>query len=177
MNTFGSIRKPDPGMLRQALGRFVTGVAVIATRDDQGNMVGLTANSFTPVSTHAGLLLWSLSSKSRSLLAFTRSAEFVINVLADDQLAVSRQMSAPIENRFHGIQWRPGEVSALPIIDGCASWFECRKISQYQGGDHQMFVGKVTNWHVGERRPLLYFAGTYAYPKPANGSSDRATDA
>ena len=155
---------PDVRLLRQSLGRFVTGVTVVATRDDEGNMVGLTANSFTPLSTQSGLLLWSLANKSRSLLAFTKSAEFVVNVLADDQLGVSRQMSAPVENRFAGVQWEAGEVSGLPIIAGCAAWFECRKVTQYQGGDHQIFVGKVTNCHFSDCRPLLYFAGNYAYP-------------
>ena len=52
---------PDVRLLRQSLGRFVTGVTVVATRDDEGNMVGLTANSFTPLSTQSGLLLWNFA--------------------------------------------------------------------------------------------------------------------
>jgi len=171
------MNKPDIRLLRQTLGRFVTGVTVVATRDDEGNMVGLTVNSFTPLSPQSGLLLWSLANKSRSLLAFTKSAEFVVNVLADDQLGVSRQMSAPVENRFAGVEWQAGEVSGLPIIDGCAAWFECRKVTQYQGGDHQIFVGKVTNCHFADKRPLLYFAGNYAYPAapvvPAQAGTQR----
>lgn len=155
--------KPDVRLLRQTLGRFVTGVTVVATRDEEGNMVGLTANSFTPVSTHCGLLLWSLANKSRSLLAFTKAADFVVNVLAEDQVAVSRLMSAPVENRFAGLQWVGGEMTGLPIIEGCAAWFECRKVTQYQGGDHQIFIGRVANCAVSDRRPLLYFAGNYAY--------------
>ena len=167
-----SPHKPDVRLLRQSLGRFVTGVTVIVTRDDEGNLIGLTANSFTPLSTKGGLLLWSLANKSRSLLAFTRSTEFVVNVLADDQLAVSRQMSAPVENRFAGVQWDAGEVSGLPVFAGCAAWFECRKVTQYQGGDHQIFIGKVTNCQFSERRPLLYFAGNYAIPKSPHHQED-----
>jgi len=65
----------------------------------------------------------------------------------------------------------------LPIIAGCAAWFECRKVTQYQGGDHQIFVGKVTNCQCSDRRPLLYFAGNYAYPRapvvPAEAGTQR----
>ena len=55
-------------------------------------------------------------------------------------------------------------MTGLPIIAGCAAWFECRKVTQYQGGDHQVFIGRVTNCAVTDRRPLLYFAGNYAFP-------------
>lgn len=159
----------DVRLLRQTLGRFVTGVTVIATRDHEGNMVGLTVNSFTPVSAQGGLVLWSLANKSRSLLAFTHAADFVVNVLAEDQLAVSRQMCAPVENRFSDVQWEAGVVTGLPIIAGCAAWFECRKLTQHQGGDHQIFIGRVTNCATADRRPLLYFAGDYAVPAPRQG--------
>jgi len=150
-------------MLRQALGRFVTGVTVVATRGEANRMVGLTANSFTPVSTHAGLLLWSLATTSRNLVAFMHSDEFVVSVLAADQREVSRTMASSIEDRFANVRWRPGEVSGLPIVDCCSAWFECRKVAHYQRGDHHVFVGKVTNWHVSSKPPLLYFAGGYAH--------------
>lgn len=166
----GQMTRPDFRLLRQTLGRFVTGVTVVATRDAEGNMLGLTANSFTPLSTESGLLLWSLANKSRSLLAFTRSTDFVVNVLAEDQQEVSRRMCAPVENRFAGLDWKQGDVSGLPIIAGCAAWFECRKVSQYQGGDHQMFIGRVLNFARSDRRPLLYFAGDYAVPALRDGS-------
>jgi len=106
--------------------------------------------------------LWSLASMSRSLKAFARAADFVVNVLADDQLPVSRQMSAPVENRFADLQWEAGEGTGLPIIAGCAAWFECRKVAQLEGGDHQIFIGKVIHCGVGDGRPLLYFGGNYA---------------
>ena len=40
----------DSGGLRQALGRFATGVAVVATCTPAADLVGLTANSFAAVS-------------------------------------------------------------------------------------------------------------------------------
>ena len=35
----------DPGLFRQLLGRFATGVTVLTTRDPEGRPVGMTASS------------------------------------------------------------------------------------------------------------------------------------
>jgi flavin reductase (DIM6/NTAB) family NADH-FMN oxidoreductase RutF len=125
-------------------------------------MVGLTVNSFTPVSVRERLVLWSLSNRSRSLQAFRRAHHFTVNVLAEDQVAVSRQMSAPVENRFAGLEWEGGPATGLPFIANCAAAFECRKLSEREGGDHTIFVGEVLGFVHHDRPPLLYFAGNYA---------------
>ena len=158
--------KPDVRLLRQALGRFVTGVTVVATRDHGGRMVGLTVNSFTPLSVDPPLVLWSLNKSSRSLQAFKQAEHFVVNVLAGSQLKVARQMCAPVEDRFAGVIWEAAGSSGLPMISGCAAWFECRTRSKHEGGDHEIFIGEVADMFVdGQEAPLLYFAGNYAVPE------------
>ena len=157
---------PDVRLLRQTLGRFVTGVTVLATRDEIGAMVGLTVNSFTPISARDRLVLWSLSNRSRTLQAFRRAHYFTVNVLAEDQVAIARQMCAPVDSRFGDIDWEGGAVSGLPIIRNCAASFECRKVSEREGGDHQIFVGEVVSFVDHDRPPLLYFAGNYAVTEP-----------
>ena len=57
----------DERHLRNALGRFVTGVTVITTRTAAGKLEGLTANSFSAVSLDPPLVLWSLRSTASSL--------------------------------------------------------------------------------------------------------------
>ena len=71
--TFEGDAVGTPG-LRQALGRFATGVAVIATRTPEGKLEGLTANSFAAVSLDPPLVLWSLRRHAPSLPAFESSA-------------------------------------------------------------------------------------------------------
>ena len=158
---------PDARLLRTTLGRFVTGVTVIATRDEVGTMVGLTVNSFTPLSVRERRVLWSLSLRSRTLQAFRHAHHFTVNVLAADQVAIARQMCAPVENRFAGIDWEGGEVTGLPIIAGCAAAFECRKLYEREGGDHAIFVGEVLGFVAHDRPPLLFHAGNYAVTAPA----------
>jgi len=60
----------DPRQLRNALGRFATGVTIVTTRGPDGKLEGLTANSFSAVSLDPPLVLWSLNRRSPSLASF-----------------------------------------------------------------------------------------------------------
>src|SRR5437762_10542363 len=59
--------------LRNALGSFATGVTIITTRDRDGKLHGMTANSFTSVSLNPPLVLWS-SSLTRQACRRSRKA-------------------------------------------------------------------------------------------------------
>jgi flavin reductase (DIM6/NTAB) family NADH-FMN oxidoreductase RutF len=64
----------DPRELRNALGRFATGVTVITTRTPSGKLEGLTANSFSALSLDPPLVLWSIRQSAPSLPASWRRA-------------------------------------------------------------------------------------------------------
>ena len=73
----------DSRQLRNALGRFTTGVTIITCVDGAGAFVGLTANSFNSLSLDPPLVLWSLREPSLSLEAFLSAPRFAVNVLAE----------------------------------------------------------------------------------------------
>src|SRR4051794_16204005 len=85
----------DPRLLRQALGRFATGVTVITTCTQDGKYEGLTANSFSAVSLDPPLVLWSLRLAAPSLPSFKASGCFVVNVLSTAQSRISRHFATP----------------------------------------------------------------------------------
>ena len=64
------VRLPDfsERELRDALGRFATGVTVVTTMTPQGPL-GITANSFASVSLDPPLVLWCVSNRAPSLQA------------------------------------------------------------------------------------------------------------
>ena len=68
--------------LRNALGCFATGVTIITTRNRDGKLHGMTANSFTSVSLTPPLVLWSSSLYAQSFPAFQEGTHFVVNILA-----------------------------------------------------------------------------------------------
>src|ERR1700704_6278846 len=71
----------DESDFRNALGRFVTGVTVITTRADDGRLEGLTANSFSGLSSAPPLVLWSLRTNSSLISYFQDAGHFAVNVL------------------------------------------------------------------------------------------------
>jgi flavin reductase (DIM6/NTAB) family NADH-FMN oxidoreductase RutF len=173
-------REPDfeSAYFRTALGQFATGVTIITTRatpaDGIPRLLGFTANSFNSVSLTPPLVLWSLARTASSLSAFLDIPHYAINVLASDQIELSRRFgsrSAPPNaalDRFESIAWREGSRGA-PILEGCCAWFECFNRSRYEEGDHVIFVGEVERCGFENREPLIYQGGDYHMTQPHPG--------
>lgn len=151
-----------PDELRRALGRFATGVTLITCRDADGAPVGLTANSFNALSLHPPLVLWSLRVESPSVEAFRRATHFAVNVLAADQVALSRRFARPQRDKFDEGDWADG-LGGAPVLQGAIATFECRRRSQQVEGDHVLFIGEVERLTEHDRPPLVYQGGHYRH--------------
>lgn len=140
---------------------FATGVTVVTARTSDGQLIGLTANSFNSVSLDPPLVLWSLSNRSASLAVFRTGTHYAINVLAASQHELARRFAAARHSRWHGVAWHPGRAGA-PLLDGAVAHFECRNRSRYTEGDHVIFVGEVEHCdHFAGVAPLLFHGGRY----------------
>ena len=145
---------------------FATGVTVVTARGTDGQLVGLTANSFNSVSMAPPLVLWSLSLASASLPVFATGAHYAINVLAADQVALAAQFAARGVDRWAGVQHQPG-ISGAPLLAGAAATFECFNRSRHEEGDHVIFVGEVERCsHRDGASPLLYHGGRFYTEHP-----------
>ena len=162
---------PDPGTpvpvaatdsraLRIALGQFATGITVVTTRAGSGAFVGLTVNSFSALSLEPPLILWSLRCSSPSLPVFEAADRFVVNVLAEAQVEVSRRFASPQADKFEGVP-HAENAWGLPLLHGASAWFECRTVSRQIAGDHCLFVAEVERFTLSEAAPLLFHAGGY----------------
>lgn len=150
----------DPRHLRNALGRFATGVTIVTCADAQGRWVGLTANSFSALSLEPPLVLWSLRNASPALAAFQAAPRFAVNVLADAQVELSRRFAGKGEDRFAEGAWALGEHGA-PVLAGCAAVFECESSSHQLAGDHHLFIGRVLACTEAPLAPLVFQSGHY----------------
>src|SRR6202795_2892295 len=110
--------------LRNALGSFATGVTIITTRDRDGKLHGMTANSFTSVSLNPPLVLWSSSLYAQSLPAFQESTHFCINILAFDQIELSNKFAKQSDDKFVDVDHIIVE-SGAPVMIGAPRHFEC----------------------------------------------------
>ena len=163
-----SIRSPvesgDPRVetdgFRRSLAEFATGVTVITASVD-GQRVGLTSNSFASVSLDPPLVLWSIRRASKSFAAFAKCSHFAVNILAEDQIALSQRFAQSGPDKFRDLDCQAGEGDA-PLLAGVAASFECVRTQIYDGGDHLILVGEVSRYSRYDRQPLLFVKGGYA---------------
>lgn len=150
----------DGRALRTALGQFTTGVTVITTRAADGTFVGLTANSFSALSLEPPLITWALRLASASLPVFQHTERFVVNVLTEAQVEVSRLFASRTPDKFSLVPHAENR-DGLPYLHGAAAWFECRQVSHQAAGDHCLFIAEVERFTHAEAPPLLFHAGAY----------------
>ncbi len=150
----------DPKALRNAFGAFATGVTVITTRQPDGTPRGFTANSFTSVSLDPALLLVCLAKTAHSAEVFAEAPHFAVNILAQDQKAVSGLFASRAPDKFDHCAWTPGPAD-MPLIDGALAQFTCARHQLVDAGDHLILIGRVEHFATAEGQPLGYFRGNY----------------
>nr|WP_314256853.1 flavin reductase family protein [uncultured Devosia sp.] len=149
----------DPRQFRQCLAQFATGVTIVTT-NVEGELAGVTANSFSSLSLDPPLILWSIGRTSRSFSIFERAKNFAISVLGDNQVEVSQHFSSKEVDKFAGAPWRAGR-EGVPLIEGAIAHFECAVENILDGGDHIIIVGRVASYGRYAGQPLLFSQGRY----------------
>src|ERR1700704_5286455 len=150
----------DPRDFRNALGTFATGVTIITAAGTDGKPYGLTCNSFASVSLNPPLVLWSLGMFSQALSVFQNASHFTVNVLGASQQALANRFAKSSEDKFAGVEWKPGLGNAPILVDAVAN-FQCRAADRYYGGDHVIFLGAVEAYAYTRQEPLLFARGGF----------------
>ena len=96
----------DPRTLRQTVGRFVTGVTVIAM-EVEGEIRAMTANSFTSLSLDPPLVLFCLGKDTKAGLMIHGSPGFAVSILSQTQRDLS--------SYFAGL-WRDSEPPPFTFV-------------------------------------------------------------
>ncbi len=163
--------------LRDALGCFATGVAIVTARDRLGAPVGMTMSSFNTVSLEPPLVLFSVARTAHSLDAMQKARGFAVNILGRAQADLSKKFARPQTDKWHTIEHSPGYGEA-PILADVLAHFECKPYAQHDGGDHVIFVCEVLRFAASnvEEDPLVFYRGRYhtlADAERSNHAQDR----
>lgn len=158
----------DAAQLRETLGHYPTGVAVVTAITQDGQPAGMVVGTFSSVSLDPPLVAF-FPTKTSGSFAYLRTAQsFCINVLASDQEPLCRRLATGGASKFDDVQWRPGPLGS-PILGGAVSWIECTFEEIREAGDHLIVLGLVRDFAV-ERStlPLLFFQGGYGRFSPGS---------
>ncbi|MFV0477427.1 MAG: flavin reductase family protein [Parahaliea sp.] len=147
--------------LREALGRFATGVCVVTTTTRQQQAIGMTVNSFAAVSLDPPLVLWSIRSFAHTYTEFATARYFNVNVLSFEQQSLSLEYAQAGRRMVRPEHYRLGKYGA-PVIRNALVTFECELDATHAGGDHLIIVGQVRSMtHRPSGKPLLFYSGMY----------------
>ena len=158
------ITEHESKKLRHTLGRFATGVAVVTTSSDDNQPSGLTINSFSSVSLDPPLILWSLARSSECLDDFQARRGFAINILSADQTELCNRFASAHDDRFQGVSWT-ASTYGLPVLNDIAALLICETHAVHDGGDHEIYLGKVISHANSKNAPMVYANGAITRPE------------
>jgi len=151
----------DSRELRNALGHFATGVAVITARGIDGAAVGMTMSSFNSVSLDPPLVLFSVARSASSLQAMQDARGYGVNVLARDQQDLADRFARARSDKWTAIDHTLGHGDS-PLLDGVLARFECAPHARHDGGDHVIFLARVMRFTSDpDAAPLIFYRGAY----------------
>jgi flavin reductase (DIM6/NTAB) family NADH-FMN oxidoreductase RutF len=152
----------DPRSFRKTLGCFASGVTVVTTLSPETKEPqGVTVSAFTSLSLDPPLVLFCLGNATSSMAAFKSFGHFAINILSEHQRDLSIRFASRSADKWQGVAWDKWD-SGVPILPGCLATLECSLVRVEDGGDHQIFIGRVERMkHHEGGSPLVYFRGSY----------------
>jgi flavin reductase len=153
--------------LRTTLGAFATGVTVITTVG-KDHAYGMTANAFSSVSLDPPLVLTCVISGTSGSEMICRNGVFAVNILREDQEALSRYFAWRDRPRagdaFRDVAHRPARVTGCPLVDNIAAYLDCRVHTTHEAGDHIIVIGEVLAIGIDRSsRPLIFHHGAYRF--------------
>ncbi len=154
----------DDTDFRKAMGCFATGVTII-TLDLEGEVHGMTANAFASVSLDPPLVLVCVDHRAATHAHLHAKKRFGINVLCEDQRAISEYYARPDRTYEHAEQETGAQFDrtrhGTPMLRGALAYLECILHSAQDAGDHTIFIAEVEDAVVRAGEPLIFFRGKY----------------
>lgn len=156
----GGAITPQSSEMRRVLGHFCTGIAVISAHDGI-RPIGFTCQSVTSVSLDPPYISFCPSSSSTSWPLIRDVGTVCVNVLAAGQKDMCARFAARGEDRFAGVDWRPG-ANGAPTLEGTLASVEADIEFEHTAGDHSIVVARVSGLRAApDREPLLFYRGAY----------------
>jgi flavin reductase (DIM6/NTAB) family NADH-FMN oxidoreductase RutF len=160
--------------MRDVLGHFVSGVVVITAQGPDGPL-GFTCQSFASLSLDPPLISFSPARTSSTWPRIRDVGSFCVNVLAEDHQEYSNGFARSGTDKFAGVSWNPAP-SGSPVLEGVSAWIDCTLWNEYDGGDHTVVLGRVSDLGADATRlPLLFYRGNYGLLPPVGSESEEVS--
>lgn len=148
----------DPSHFRHVMGRFASGVTVIAA-NAAGEIRGMTASAFMSGSLDPPLCVVSVAKRAHMHAHLGAAGRFSVNVLAAGQENVAAHFAGSPRS---WLQIDFLDAGGIPAVPGVSATITAVVAAMHDCGDHTLFVGHILSMVAEERPPLLYHASRFA---------------
>ncbi|MBW9113914.1 flavin reductase family protein [Rhizobium cauense] len=156
---------PEALAFRSAMRKFVGGVTVISTLHE-GRPWGMTVSAFSPACMDPPMLIACVNRETVTASDITRDPRFAVNILSDEQVAISQFCSRPREDKFIEAFVLPFEevpdTVQMPVLRNSLITFDCRANTTFVVNSHLVLLAQVRAVLApSSKKPLLYGEGQY----------------
>ena len=149
----------NPEQLKEAMRAWITGVAIV-TGYHEGNIHGMTANSFNSIALSPPTVMIALRQHTRTNHLVKAGGVFGVSILNTEQKTLAKRFAGQInidQPRFQGVETFSLATNA-PLIKQGMAFLDCKVVNSFDIGETTVFIGEVLaaqkNGHGKE--PLLY---------------------
>jgi 3-hydroxy-9,10-secoandrosta-1,3,5(10)-triene-9,17-dione monooxygenase reductase component len=151
--------KINPEQLKEAMRAWITGVAIVTGYHD-GDIHGMTANSFNSIALSPPTVLVALRQHTRTNQIVKAGGVFGVSILNTDQEDLAKRFAGQIDidqPRFQGVDTF-NLVTKAPLIEKGIAFLDCKVINSFDVGDTTVFLGEVlaARKNGSGADPLLY---------------------
>lgn len=145
----------DQKLFREAMGRWASGVAVVACRHE-GRVIATTVSAFLSLSLEPPLVLLAFGASATVLPFLTVAAPFGISVLT----ATQRRLASVFADPF---PVSPDAFAAAdpPLLPDALVRLRCSVRETRTAGDHTLVIAMVDELHFTDAAPLIRFRRRY----------------
>ena len=151
-------RRIDPDLFRRVMGRFATGVTLIAAKWPHGAIRAMTASAFMSGSLDPPLCVVSVAKKAHMHACLLSAGGFSVNILAHGQEALSNHFAG---RAIQGLKVHFEDVDGVPVFSDALAHIVNRKAGVHECGDHSLFIGEIAAMDSRDGDPLVYYSGQY----------------
>ena len=153
----------DSQAFRDTLCHFPAGVTLVTIKAGE-QIHGMTVTAFVSISAGPPLIAVVIDQRGRGYQLLEQpDAVFAVNILNEDQEALSRRFAFSKENRFAEGPWTTA-VTGAPILEDAHAWLDCTIYDRHVAGGNTIYIGEVQATHIAqaEQKPLVYWNRCYA---------------
>ena len=146
-------------IFRNNMSKFATGVTVITTLDNDGNVHGMTANAFTSVCLDPPTILVCVDHRANTYQFAESRKQFGVNILRETQKDIGAYFARKPEDRHDDVHYdHRVSKQGFPMIGGALTSLGCRVVGSEARGDHTIYIAEVDEIVEGNSgKPLLFF--------------------